>query len=178
MNLNTEMEKLVEAAKRVFYGGATPTYDGDEIGTAVHVEETREAADGNPLKKDGKWGVKISATVRDMSGSVPELAQFTLAHELGHLIVPHLSDQVTMQNVEMMADLVGICLLRAAGVRLDRVIAKLSEYDTLMFDEFGDWAHPPAAVRIASLTRMEVALLGGTTDLKAIEAECGLKFSN
>ena len=152
-------------------------YDGKEIGTEVHVEESREAADGNALLKDGKWGVKISETVRDMSEAVPELAQFTLAHELGHLVVPHLSDQVSMKNVEMMADLVGICLLREAGVPVDRVIAKLTEYDTLMFDELGDWAHPPAALRIASLTRMEVALTGGTASAKAIADESGIELS-
>ena len=175
MNLEKEMEKLVAAAKTLFFAGQTPTFDGSGIGTKVYVEETREAADGNPLLKDGKWGVKVSETVRDMGDVVPELAQFTLAHELGHLVAPHLGE-IKMNEVEALADLLGVCLLKQAGIDLEKVVEKLRDNDTLMFDEEGDWSHPPAKDRIDAIDKMRVALGKGTASLVAITEVSGKTF--
>ena len=178
------MTRLLAAASELFYAGNPVTAGPYNVGKKVNIEGT--GLDGQQHIDDEKLKcyVQISEAVVEMGEQNQLLREFAMAHELGHLCMSQIGDQIGTSQLrldslkhEVAADLIGVCLLLKLGEVPVTIVSTLKSYGDFVMDEQRHGTHPARSERIgfivALIIKVRIKLLSEVTAITQVLHDMG-----
>ena len=155
------MTDLLDAASALFFKGETPTALGLKISKKVNIEGTGLDGQVHTDTDKGKCYVQISETASFMGDSQKLLAQFAIAHELGHACASEIGEAIGTSSLplgspkhEVAADLIGTCLLLKTKVTPIMITSVLSQYGDFIMDKEPTGTHPAQKARMGFISAL------------------------